>query len=639
MLRELGDPVTRVIRVEHPAAKPHLFEWSGDVLIVNVGPYADSVESENELFPVEDELAPEIAKAQAVVFDLRTRAAETPGWVLDHAAVVDRSVPIPARRYVFRSGYPPQRGTTSGGYYSALQLVASPPITAASKDAHRPARIVFIVGNEVPARAAALWWSGNAAIVSTRPLSGSDVIETKSIDLGNGWKAFIRVAEATVDGLTADAVVNDASALAKGLELARGGSPLPARSTARETPAVPIAQRDEPYADMPAPDTSYRLLALFRFWSVIDRFYPYKKLIGDWDAVLTEFIPRFEAAEGADAYARTVIELAARLEDGHVQVLGPPAVWDVIGARLLPVEVRPVEGKFIVIAKDKALPADADIRIGDEVVRVDGELLHDRVQRLWKYFTASTEPARLATVVHFALRGARDSMAELELVGADGKSRTVRIARMRTPVYGDGPVWRVIPPGIGYIDLTRLTSAQVDEAMDAVKGTKALIFDMRGYPKGTGWAIAPRINTKNATVSAIFSRPEISVMTEDMVESRFSFEQGLASTDKPKFTGRTVMLIDDRAISQAEHTGLWFEAANGTRFIGSNSAGADGDTTNTVLPGGIYVFFTGHEVRHADGRQLQRIGLVPDIRVTPTIRGIRAVKDEVLDAAVAYLSR
>src|SRR5206468_11954457 len=68
---------------------------------------------------VEDELAPEIAKAQAVVFDLRTRAAETPGWVLDHAAVVDRSVPVPARRYVFRSGYPPQRGTTSGGYYSA----------------------------------------------------------------------------------------------------------------------------------------------------------------------------------------------------------------------------------------------------------------------------------------------------------------------------------------------------------------------------------------------------------------------------------------------------------------------------------------------------------------------------------------
>jgi len=312
----------------------------------------------------------------------------------------------------------------------------------------------------------------------------------------------------------------------------------------------------------------------------------------------------------------------------------------VIGARLLPLEVRPIEGRFIVTAKDKALPADTDIRIGDEIVSVDGERLHDRVKRLWKYFTASTEPARLARVVHYALRGPRDSVAQLEILRADGKSGTVKIVRTRTPpVYGAGAVWRVIPPGIGYIDLTRLTPEQVDEAMDAVKDTKALIFDMRGYPNGTGWAIAPRVNTKNATVSAIFSRPEISVTTADMVESRFSFEQGLASTDKPKYTGRTVMLIDDRTISQAEHTGLWFEAANGTKFIGSNSAGANGDTTDMVLPGGIYIVFTGHEVRHADGRQLQRIGLVPDVRVTPTIRGIRAGRDEVLDRAVEHLRK
>jgi hypothetical protein len=37
-------------------------------------------------------------------------------------------------------------------------------------------------------------------------------------------------------------------------------------------------------------------------------------------------------------------------------------------------------------------------------------------------------------------------------------------------------------------------------------------------------------------------------------------------------------------------------------------------------------------------RQLQQIGLQPKIPVKPTIKGIRAGKDEVLEAAIKYLS-
>ena len=65
--------------------------------------------------------------------------------------------------------------------------------------------------------------------------------------------------------------------------------------------------------------------------------------------------------------------------------------------------------------------------------------------------------------------------------------------------------------------------------------------------------------------------------------------------------------------------------------------GANGDVTSVVLPGDIHVSFTGDDVRHADGRQLQRMGIQPDIRVEPTIEGIRKGRDEVLEAAVKYL--
>jgi C-terminal processing protease CtpA/Prc len=46
---------------------------------------------------------------------------------------------------------------------------------------------------------------------------------------------------------------------------------------------------------------------------------------------------------------------------------------------------------------------------------------------------------------------------------------------------------------------------------------------------------------------------------------------------------------------------------------------------------------TGHEVRHANGKQLQRVGLQPDVRVAPTIAGIAAGRDEVLDRAVEFI--
>ena len=116
-----------------------------------------------------------------------------------------------------------------------------------------------------------------------------------------------------------------------------------------------------------------------------------------------------------------------------------------------------------------------------------------------------------------------------------------------------------------------------------------------------------------------------------------TFLQRLPHTNKSRYHGKTVMLVDERTISQAEHTGLFLEAANGTKFIGSPTQGANGDVTNLSVPGGIYVRFSGQGVWHADGRQLQRLGLQPTVEVRPTLSGIRAGKDEVLEVAIEYL--
>ena len=106
---------------------------------------------------------------------------------------------------------------------------------------------------------------------------------------------------------------------------------------------------------------------------------------------------------------------------------------------------------------------------------------------------------------------------------------------------------------------------------------------------------------------------------------------------KPVYTGRVAVLIDDRAISQAEHTCLFFEAAAGATFVGAPTHGSNGDITVMRLPGGLRMSFTGQAVRHADGRQLQQVGIQPTIAAAPTIAGVRAGRDEVLERAVSWI--
>jgi C-terminal processing protease CtpA/Prc len=235
-----------------------------------------------------------------------------------------------------------------------------------------------------------------------------------------------------------------------------------------------------------------------------------------------------------------------------------------------------------------------------------------------------------------ALAGPEGSQVALGVRDGSGQLKQVRITRSLQSLQkpSKSEPWRVLSDNIGYVDLTRLQRADVAPMFEKLKNTKALVFDMRGYPNGTAWLIAPYLNTRGARHAAVFERNLVS--GEDL-SGRFKFFQELPKDDVPLYRGRTVMLIDERAISQSEHSGLFFEAANGTTFIGSPSAGANGDITDVVLPGGLSVVFTGHDVRHADGRQLQRVGLKPQVYVRPTLEGLRTGRDEVLERAVDYL--
>ena len=106
---------------------------------------------------------------------------------------------------------------------------------------------------------------------------------------------------------------------------------------------------------------------------------------------------------------------------------------------------------------------------------------------------------------------------------------------------------------------------------------------------------------------------------------------------QPHFSGAVVILADESSLSQAEYTTMALRAAPNAVVVGSTTAGADGNVSLIPLPGGITTLISGFGVFYPDRTPTQRIGIVPDLEVRPTIAGVRAGRDEVLEAGVSYV--
>jgi hypothetical protein len=675
MLQALGDPVSAVVRKTASAAPlpstsdrppdPSFKVTEDRILLVNMTHYSDLADLAGG-FQRADALKKEIPKARAVIFDLRAPALVSEdesgylgfffNFVSLDKSLTSSPIAAPGERRRMHVGFVPQRGATPGGYESGLYISLSQTIVPNPGTNDVPVLFLVNKNSELPAVSLALQSAGKGAIVAEGGAGDASAVTTQRLRLSDGVEAEIRLGELLYgDGtggfqpdliVPASELVGDQNpTLQRALELARN---FKISATSRKhVPASAATLPDRPYADLSYPPVEYRMLAAFRIWNVINYFFPYKDLMGeDWEGVLREFIPRLETAGSALDYNLTIAEMVTHIHDGHGFVQSP-LLNDYFGTSPAPVRLRMIEGVPVITGfMDEQAARSAGADLGDVILKVDGEDAIVRISRVARYISASTSQWQLYRAAGALLGGAENSQAAVTVRDREDHIKELKLPRRKAFRNGaterTGDPLKVLPGNIGYADLDRLTVPMVDAMFEKFKDTTAIVFDDRTYPLGTAWAIGPRLSAKDSVVAAMFQRRVAMFPDAPMGELASqavtqTFAQRMPHTDTWRYKGRTVMLIDERTISHAEHTGLFFEAANGTKFVGSPTAGADGDVTNFCVPGGIWISFTGQGVRHADGRQLQRVGLAPDVEVRPTLKGIRAGKDEVLDRAVQYL--
>lgn len=657
MLSALDDPATRLLdpaepeewEVAFPAVVSEgdpMLLWQDEVAVLQASQLT-SLPYGPELSELLGKWFDEMEKATALILDLRGSGGYYVGVALANMArrLLEGEALQPAFRSRMHSGYTTDGGG-SGGYSSGFYLTDALPIAGTGGPlASKPLAAILDAAAGTPGWVLALQadrarviFAGDAGVIAP-----SEILE-----LAEGLRVQMRTSELILPdgsvGFVPDSVTEPgpsgddyfaSPAMTAALEAVASHAPRPAVGSVSQGPITPY-RREKRYEDSPYPDAEHRLLALFRYWTIMNLFFPYKEhLDRPWSETLAEGIPLMEAAGDETEYALALASVIAQSRDTHC-FLYSEAFQRWMGATVPPMIVRLVEGRTVVTHLAEPV---AGLAVGDVVLSVDGQTTESRRDRLRPYIAASTAQAMEWRLHNVLFAGEADSDAALEIEGTDGTATTVTVRRSQGYVPAPDrplPVFGVLPSGFGYFDLARLMPHEVDDAFEAVRETPALIIDDRCYPNGTAWAIAPRL-ADGPVAGALFRRPEPRSPDPDFVHE-FRFMQTLPASDKWRYKKPVVMLINGEAISQAEHTCLLIDAACQPTFIGSATNGANGDVTTIQLPGGVRTMFSGHDVRHADGRQLQRVGVQPHIEVHPTIAGIRAGRDEVLDAAVAFLT-
>lgn len=398
----------------------------------------------------------------------------------------------------------------------------------------------------------------------------------------------------------------------------------------------PSFEHEPGYQNIKLPDAGFQLLALYRFWNIIEYWFPYRDLLSeDWDIVLIDSLPKIALANNAEAYQLAVIELIARVHDTHANLWSSLRVRPPTGTCQLPVNVRFVEGRPMITGYAGKAGETSGMKPGDIITELDGVTVAKLLEGWTRYYAASNEPTRLRDIAMQMTRGecgkatlrvSRNNAAveiNAERVAREGLNAIARTHDL------PGETFRLLSKDVAYLKLSSVKVDQAAKYVESAAGTKGLIVDIRNYPSEFIVFALGSLFVDQKTDFVRFTEGDLSN------PGAFHYNLPLSLTPKePRYSGKIVILVDETSQSQAEYTSMAFRSSPRAMVIGSTTAGADGNVSEIPLPGGFRSAISGIGVFYPDKKPTQRIGIVPDREVKPTIAGIRAGRDEVLEAAI-----
>ncbi|WP_291580909.1 S41 family peptidase [Clostridium sp. UBA6640] len=423
-------------------------------------------------------------------------------------------------------------------------------------------------------------------------------------------------------------------------------------------------------------DTGMRLLGLFRYWNIIEYFYPYKNLMDeDWDQVLYDKIPELALQKDKESYVLSIANLTTYIHDSHGFLYDNFKVLQQHFGTYKPnASIFNIDGQIVIAGMEDKSP----LKLGDIVVAINGTTIEKRIEECNKYISVSDKNHFTNAFEDYLLCSTKE-IAEIEVI-RNGEKLSLDV-----PCYYNNNNRDVKKLGkdkkngfmedkkIGYINATTLKSGDVDKLMKKFEDTEGVIIDVRGsYGKMDNYSlfsnniigeyIKPEISeyqqfySSNSFEPGKFFKSTINSSGRGFIEKQLDkgldsitfskiFDNGIIRTSLGKvknryqYNGKVIILMNECTQSVLETMVMSFMDAPNAMVIGTPSAGANGNAIEITLPGCIKTSISGLAVTYIDGSQTQRIGLKPDITVKQTVKGTAEGRDEVIEKAIELITK
>ncbi len=375
-----------------------------------------------------------------------------------------------------------------------------------------------------------------------------------------------------------------------------------------------------------------KMLGLMKIRTVLKYFYRDNSLYAGYlEEAFDKYVRLAQATLTDQAYYELIQEMLAPLNDSHISVFHPSLV-DFSAMYVAPVTFEWIENRMVVTGVGEGI---TECRPGDVISAVDGTPVAGLLEAGRKRISHSNRQGLLATVIHpgnFA--GEKGSPI---LLNIDGKkiilSRSVSIWELATSC---GKKESGIYEGnIGYLNLSfNYTAADIQAELKKMYATRGLIIDLRSSYPTYDFDKFLRMLCLQPVVTRISEVPVVSAGGDEGIcvqKNRCSPEPGFT------YKGKIAVLIDKTMVSRPEDIAIALSAFPQVIFIGEQTQGTDGEVAKIHLPGNGEISFTGQRIKFGNGKDFQRIGILPDIPVEKTIRGAKQCRDEILERAFSYM--
>lgn len=397
---------------------------------------------------------------------------------------------------------------------------------------------------------------------------------------------------------------------------------------------------EDPMENRDVKKVEIRLLGLFRYWNIIEYFFPYKNLIDkDWNEVLALYIPKVIDAENKEEYYKVLLELSTEINDGHASIPYHPALRaSFFGKLTVPFRVKLLQNQLVVSSiKSDSLTKLSNIQIGDIITSIEKKPISKVTEELSKYIPKPNEAFQNAEMSRYILNGNSDSLQIR--IQRKGVSSTRKVARYlfseirKHSNKKDIEPWKILGENIGYANMGELTNQNISDFFIAVNNTEGLILDFRYYPN---WEILYEFLGHFYTELKPFVLLKSQCLEKPGTYYWHCLEPEMSEIElkKYKYNKPIKILVNENTLSFGEYFVMAMQVLENVEVVGSQTAGEDGNQVGIDMPGGIRMFMSSLGIYYPNGDDAQRVGIKIDQVIEETIEDIKLGNDRVLEFAV-----